>query len=78
MEQLITGLIGDNLVLLLFAGFIILCIFLGIRIVPQSENTSSNVWAPARRSWPRYQLDRSVSRSRGTQNLDPRTPIAKC
>lgn len=37
MEDLITSLIGDNIVLLLFAGFIILCIFLGIRIVPQSE-----------------------------------------
>jgi regulator of protease activity HflC (stomatin/prohibitin superfamily) len=37
MEEIITGLIGDNLVMLLLAGFIILCIFLGIRIVPQSE-----------------------------------------
>lgn len=37
MEDLITSLIGDNLVMLLLAGFIILCIFLGIRIVPQSE-----------------------------------------
>lgn len=35
--MILENLIGGNLVLLLFAGFIILCIFLGVRIVPQSE-----------------------------------------
>ncbi|MCV6825762.1 MULTISPECIES: SPFH domain-containing protein [Halocynthiibacter] len=33
----VNGLIGGNIVLLLIAGFIILSIFLGVRIVPQSE-----------------------------------------
>ena len=37
MEQLILELIGGNLVLLAFAVLIILSIFLGVRIVPQSE-----------------------------------------
>ncbi|MEM9318581.1 MAG: SPFH domain-containing protein [Pseudomonadota bacterium] len=37
IESLIEGLLGGNLVILLLALFIILCIFLGIRIVPQSE-----------------------------------------
>ncbi|MBO6602409.1 MULTISPECIES: SPFH domain-containing protein [Paracoccaceae] len=36
-DQLISELLGGNIVILLLAGFIILCIFLGIRIVPQSE-----------------------------------------
>ncbi len=36
-NQLIAELLGGNIVILLLAGFIILCIFLGIRIVPQSE-----------------------------------------
>ncbi|RMA42538.1 SPFH domain-containing protein [Rhodophyticola porphyridii] len=36
-DQLISELLGGNVVILLLAGFIILCIFLGIRIVPQSE-----------------------------------------
>ncbi|MCU4651490.1 SPFH/Band 7/PHB domain protein [Roseibacterium sp. SDUM158016] len=37
MDQLLSELIGGNLVILLLALFIILCIFLAIRIVPQSE-----------------------------------------
>jgi regulator of protease activity HflC (stomatin/prohibitin superfamily) len=37
MEDMIADLIGGNLVVLLLALFIILCIFLAIRIVPQSE-----------------------------------------
>ncbi|MEM1274328.1 MAG: SPFH domain-containing protein [Pseudomonadota bacterium] len=37
IEGLINGLLGGNLFILLLAVFIILCIFLGIRIVPQSE-----------------------------------------
>ena len=37
MEQLILDLIGGNLVLILFAALVILTIFLGVRIVPQSE-----------------------------------------
>ena len=36
-NDLITRLLGGNIVLLLLAGFIILCIYLGVRIVPQSE-----------------------------------------
>ncbi|MBF9048661.1 SPFH/Band 7/PHB domain protein [Roseobacter sp. HKCCD9010] len=36
-NQLLADLLGGNIVILLLAGFIILCIFLGIRIVPQSE-----------------------------------------
>jgi regulator of protease activity HflC (stomatin/prohibitin superfamily) len=36
-EDLILTLLGENIVILLLAGFIILCILLGIRIVPQSE-----------------------------------------
>lgn len=35
--QLLSELLGGNIVILLFAAFIILSIFLGIRIVPQSE-----------------------------------------
>ena len=37
MDQLITEILGGNIVVVLFALFIILCIFLAIRIVPQSE-----------------------------------------
>ena len=37
MDQLLSALMGGNLVVLLLALFIILCLFLGIRIVPQSE-----------------------------------------
>ncbi|QBY02440.1 SPFH/Band 7/PHB domain protein [Rhodophyticola sp. CCM32] len=36
-NQLISELLGGNIVILLLAAFIILCIFLGVRIVPQSE-----------------------------------------
>ena len=36
-QSLIGDLLGGNIVILLLAFFIILCIFLGIRIVPQSE-----------------------------------------
>ena len=37
MEDVIADLVGGNLVVLLLALFIILCIFLAVRIVPQSE-----------------------------------------
>jgi regulator of protease activity HflC (stomatin/prohibitin superfamily) len=37
MEQQISDLLGGNLVILLLALFIIFCLFLAIRIVPQSE-----------------------------------------
>ena len=37
MDQISTGIGGGGTVTLLFAGFIILCIFLAVRIVPQSE-----------------------------------------
>jgi regulator of protease activity HflC (stomatin/prohibitin superfamily) len=37
MDQVISELVGANLVILLLVGFVILCIILGIRIVPQSE-----------------------------------------
>ncbi|MFW5880967.1 MAG: SPFH/Band 7/PHB domain protein, partial [Roseicyclus sp.] len=37
MDQLLSALAGGNLVVLLLALFIILCLFLAIRIVPQSE-----------------------------------------
>lgn len=36
-QTTLESLIGENIVLLLFAAFIILCIFLGVRIVPQSQ-----------------------------------------
>jgi len=37
IDALIDALVGGNLVILLLAGFILLSIYLGIRIVPQSE-----------------------------------------
>ena len=37
MEQILLELIGGNLVLLLLAAFILLTIYLGVRVVPQSE-----------------------------------------
>ena len=37
IENLITNLIGGNIVLILLAAFIIICILVGVRIVPQSE-----------------------------------------
>ena len=37
MDQLMTEILGGNIVVVLFALLIILCIFLAIRIVPQSE-----------------------------------------
>lgn len=37
MEQIVTELSGQNISLLLLAVFIIVCIYAGVRIVPQSE-----------------------------------------
>nr|WP_203595126.1 MULTISPECIES: SPFH domain-containing protein [unclassified Salipiger] len=37
MDELLLDLIGGNLVVLLLAGFLVLCVLLGVRIVPQSE-----------------------------------------
>ena len=37
LEQIITGVIGGNIVLIFLAAFIIICILVGVRIVPQSE-----------------------------------------
>ena len=37
IEAILDALLGGNIVILLLAGFIILCIYLGIRIVPQSQ-----------------------------------------
>ncbi|SFS18991.1 SPFH domain-containing protein [Yoonia litorea] len=37
MDQLLAELIGGNIVLLMLAVFIVVCIFAGVRIVPQSE-----------------------------------------
>lgn len=37
MEDVLLTLLGDNLVIVLLAGVILLSLFLGIRIVPQSE-----------------------------------------
>ncbi|WP_296418916.1 SPFH domain-containing protein [Pseudooctadecabacter sp.] len=37
IEQIIGDLIGGNIVLILLAAFIIVCILMGVRIVPQSE-----------------------------------------
>ncbi len=37
LETFLTNFVGPNLVLILIAGFIFVCIFLGVRIVPQSE-----------------------------------------
>lgn len=37
LEQIIGDLIGGNIVLILLAAFIIVCILVGVRIVPQSE-----------------------------------------
>jgi regulator of protease activity HflC (stomatin/prohibitin superfamily) len=37
IEQILDGLSGGNWVTLLVVAFLILCIFLGIRVVPQSE-----------------------------------------
>jgi len=37
VEDILSNLTGGNIVLLLLAAFIIICIFLGVRIVPQSE-----------------------------------------
>ncbi|MEL7131034.1 MAG: SPFH domain-containing protein [Pseudomonadota bacterium] len=36
-EELILGLLSENLILLLGAFFLLLCLFLGVRIVPQAE-----------------------------------------
>lgn len=37
VETLIAELVGGNLVVLLLAAFVILCVILGVRIVPQAE-----------------------------------------
>lgn len=37
IEDIIENLVGGNIVLILLAAFIIICIFMGVRIVPQSE-----------------------------------------
>lgn len=37
IEAILDGLLGGNIVILLLAGFILLSIYLGIRIVPQSQ-----------------------------------------
>ncbi len=36
-EDLLISMAGDNIVWLLLAGLLIICVFLGVRIVPQSE-----------------------------------------
>jgi regulator of protease activity HflC (stomatin/prohibitin superfamily) len=36
-EERMTGLLGENLLLLAIATFVILCVYLAVRIVPQSE-----------------------------------------
>ncbi|MGB8622101.1 MAG: SPFH/Band 7/PHB domain protein, partial [Paracoccaceae bacterium] len=36
-QDILSELLGGNLVVLLLAIFVIICIFLGVRIVPQSE-----------------------------------------
>ena len=36
IEEIIGNLVGGNIVLIILAAFIIICIFLGVRIVPQS------------------------------------------
>ena len=33
----VNSLVGGNIILLLLAAFLLLCLFLGVRIVPQSE-----------------------------------------
>lgn len=37
IEDIIGNLVGGNIVLIVLAAFIIICIFMGVRIVPQSE-----------------------------------------
>ena len=37
IENIIVNLIGGNIVLILLAAFIVICILVGVRIVPQSE-----------------------------------------
>ena len=37
MEQIVTEFVGQNVVLLMLAVFIVVCILAGVRIVPQSE-----------------------------------------
>jgi regulator of protease activity HflC (stomatin/prohibitin superfamily) len=37
IENILTNLIGGNIVLILLAAFIVICILVGVRIVPQSE-----------------------------------------
>ncbi len=37
MEQIVTEFLGQNIVLLMLAVFIVVCILAGVRIVPQSE-----------------------------------------
>jgi regulator of protease activity HflC (stomatin/prohibitin superfamily) len=37
MERLVTEFLGQNIVLLMFAVFVVVCILAGVRIVPQSE-----------------------------------------
>ena len=37
IEQILTSFIGQNLVLILLALFLIICVLVGVRIVPQSE-----------------------------------------
>ncbi|MEO0863685.1 MAG: SPFH domain-containing protein, partial [Pseudomonadota bacterium] len=36
-EEMILSLLGENLIYILAAVFLFLCLFLGVRIVPQSE-----------------------------------------
>ncbi len=37
IEQILTSFIGQNLVLILLALFLVICVLVGVRIVPQSE-----------------------------------------
>jgi regulator of protease activity HflC (stomatin/prohibitin superfamily) len=77
MDQLLSGLIGGNLVILLLALFIILCIFLAIRIVPQSEQHVVERFGRLKRgAGAGDKLYRAVPRPGRAQDLDPRTPAA--
>ena len=59
--QIVGELIGGNGVLLALAVFIIICVMLGVRIVPQSEkHVVETVRAAARRARAGHQLHRAV------------------
>ena len=71
-QTLLLDFLGQNAFLIILAVFIIVCIFAGVRIVPQSEQFVVGAFRQvAGCTEPGHQLHRTFSGPRGPQGIDP-------